>query len=59
MAEAGGRSQAEERLGAAATILMITCRQKAMYGGLFSDSKIMSVPGVEHYWGASPWQGAH
>jgi hypothetical protein len=34
MAQAGGRSQAEERLGEAAAILMISRRRKAMYGGL-------------------------
>jgi hypothetical protein len=35
MTHAGGRSQAEERLGEAAAILRITRRRKAMYGGLF------------------------
>jgi hypothetical protein len=35
MAQAGGRSQAEERLGEAAAILKIGRRRKAMYGGLF------------------------
>jgi hypothetical protein len=35
MAQAGGRSQAEERLGEAAAILRISRRRKAMYGGLF------------------------
>jgi hypothetical protein len=56
MAHAGGRSQAEERLReaaaeerlrAAAAILGISCRRKAMYGGLFRKTKMMSVPGVE------------
>jgi predicted amidohydrolase YtcJ len=35
MTHAGGRSQAEERLGEAAAILTISRRRKAMYGGLF------------------------
>jgi hypothetical protein len=35
MTRAGGRSQAEERLGEAAAILRISRRRKAMYGGLF------------------------
>ena len=35
MAQAGGRSLAEERLSAAAEILSISRRRKAMYGGLF------------------------
>jgi hypothetical protein len=40
MAHAGGRSQAEERLSeAAATILMISRRRKAMYGGIFRIQK--------------------
>jgi hypothetical protein len=47
MAQTGGRSHAEERLGEAAAILRISRRRKAMYGGLFTDSKIMSVPSVE------------
>jgi hypothetical protein len=34
MAQAGGRSQAEERLCEAAAILRISRRRKAMYGGL-------------------------
>jgi hypothetical protein len=47
MAHADGRSQAEERLGEAVAILRIIRRRKAMYEGLFSVTKIMSVPGVE------------
>jgi hypothetical protein len=47
MAQAGGRSQAEERLCEAAAILGIRCRRKAMYGGLFRKTKLMSVPCVE------------
>jgi hypothetical protein len=47
MAQAGGRSQAEEQLGEAAAILRISHRRKAMYGGLLSDTQIMSVPGVK------------
>jgi hypothetical protein len=47
MTHAGGRSQAEERLGEAAAILMISRRRKALYGGLFLDTNIMLVPGVE------------
>jgi hypothetical protein len=43
MAQAGGRSQAEERLCQAAAILMINRRRKSMYGGLFR----LSVSGVE------------
>jgi hypothetical protein len=35
MAEAGGLSQAEERLFEAAAILRISRRRKAMYIGLF------------------------
>jgi hypothetical protein len=35
MAQAGGRSQAEERLREAAVILKISRRQKALYAGLF------------------------
>jgi hypothetical protein len=35
MAKAGGRSQTEERLCEATTILMISRRRKAMYEGLF------------------------
>jgi hypothetical protein len=35
MAHAGGRSQAEERLGEAAAILMNNRRRKAVYGGIF------------------------
>jgi hypothetical protein len=34
MAQAGGRSQTEERLCEAVTILRISRRRKAMYGGL-------------------------
>ena len=45
--QAGGRSQAEERLCEAAEILWISRRRKALYGGLFWKIKIMSVPGVE------------
>jgi hypothetical protein len=37
MAHADGRSQAEERLGEAATMLMISRRWKAMYGGIFGN----------------------
>jgi hypothetical protein len=47
MAHAGGRSQAEERLCEAAAILGISRRRKAMYGGFFRKTKLMSVPGVE------------
>ena len=47
MAQAGGQSQTEERLCEAAAILRISRRRKAMYGGFFSETKIMSVPGVE------------
>jgi hypothetical protein len=47
MAQAGDRSQAEERLCEAAAILGISRRRKAMYGGLFRKTKLMSVPGVE------------
>jgi hypothetical protein len=47
MAHAGGRSHAVERLGEAAAILRINRRRKALYGGLFPDSELMSVPGVE------------
>jgi hypothetical protein len=46
MAQAGGRSQAEERLCEAAAILRISRRRKAMYGGPL-EIKLMSVPGVE------------
>jgi hypothetical protein len=34
-AQAGGRSQTEERLCEAAAILRISRRRKALYGGLF------------------------
>jgi hypothetical protein len=37
MTQAGGRSQAEERLGEAAAILRISRRRKALYGGLFGN----------------------
>jgi hypothetical protein len=37
MAHDGGQSQAEERLGEAAAILMINRHRKAMYGGLFGN----------------------
>jgi hypothetical protein len=47
MAQAGGRSQAEERLYEEAAILKISRRRKAVYGGLFSETKLMSVPDVE------------
>jgi hypothetical protein len=47
MAHAGGRSQAEERLYKAAAILMINRRWKALYGGFFRKTKLMSVPGLE------------
>jgi hypothetical protein len=47
MAQAGGQSQTEERLCEAAAILMISRRRKAVYGGIFSETKIMSIPGVE------------
>jgi hypothetical protein len=39
MAHAGGRLQAEERLCEAAAILIMSRRQKAMYGGLFRIQK--------------------
>jgi hypothetical protein len=47
MAHAGGRSQAKERLCEAAATLGISNRRKALYGGLFWKTKLMSVPGVE------------
>jgi hypothetical protein len=47
MAKVGGQSQTEERLYEAAAILRISRRRKALYGGLFSETKLMSVPGVE------------
>jgi hypothetical protein len=47
MAQAGGQSHIEERLCEAAAILMISRRRKALYGGFFSETKIMPVPGVE------------
>jgi hypothetical protein len=37
MAEAGGRSQAEERLFEAAAILRMSRRRKALYEGLFGN----------------------
>jgi hypothetical protein len=37
MTHAGGRSQAEERLGEAAAILKISRRRKAMYGDVFGN----------------------
>jgi hypothetical protein len=46
-AHAGGRSQAEERLSEAAAILGISRHRKALYGGLFWKTKLMSLPGVE------------
>jgi hypothetical protein len=39
MSNAGGRSQADERLGEAAAILKISRRRKAMYGGIFWKQK--------------------
>jgi hypothetical protein len=42
MIHAGGRSQAEQRLGEAAAILRISRRRKAMYEVLFWKLKIMS-----------------
>jgi hypothetical protein len=39
MAQVGGRSHAEERLGEAAAIPRISRRRKAMYGGLFRKLK--------------------
>jgi hypothetical protein len=47
MAHAGGRSQTEEQLGEAAAIVKISRHRNAMYGVFFSETKIMSVPGVE------------
>jgi hypothetical protein len=46
MAQAGGRSQAEERLREAAAILRISRRRKPCTE-VFLDTKLMSVPGVE------------
>jgi hypothetical protein len=40
-------SHTEERLCDAAVILRISRRRKALYGGLFSEIKLMFVPGVE------------
>jgi hypothetical protein len=47
MAQAGGRSHAEERLCEAAAILVINRSRKVLYGGLFRKTELMSVPGVE------------
>jgi hypothetical protein len=59
MAHAGGRSHAEERLGEAAAILMIRCRRKALYGGLFFWKLDNVCTRRRASWEATPGHGAH
>jgi hypothetical protein len=58
MAHAGGRSQAEGRLGEAVAILIISRRRKALYIGRFW--KLNNVRTRRRAsWEAAPGQGAH